>query len=389
MTLPVVAFLTFSTCAATTYYVDSLRGSDSATGRSVFAAWKSVEAVQRADLQPGDTVLFHRDRYWMGTFRAKDGVTYSAYGGGNSPAFANFVPQPDPRQWESRGNGVWMTRPIFPVLEEQRVDLLDSRWEFPAPAGTNELVRRAMELRHEEECWFNRIFIRPDGNARTNLVFTGPAIEELFDTMLLRIRVRSSVPVIWSGAVTVVRGAAKTPVMRSIPLMKKERTLDSDWQTLYILLQLIPGVKDNGHLQFSTSVESPRPFLFDFEPVGLWNVRFRTNLARTQSLTAIQLGQQFGTRKPKREELTQPGDFYLDAEAGQVFVRCDVSPAQEYHPIAFVFGDRVISTENVKNCRIEGLSFHLLNPSGKVEPLPDLFRGCETTAIPILPPAAK
>jgi len=381
--------LPFPFLLAETYYVDSLRGSDSATGRSVFAAWKSVEAVQRADIRPGDTVLFHRDRYWMGTFDAREGVTYSAYGEGNNPIFANFIPQPDPHQWESQGNGIWMTRPIFPVLEEQRVDLLDSRWEFPAPAGTNELVRRSMELRHGEECWFNRIFIHPDSNTRTNLVFTGPTIQELFDTMLLQIRVRSSVPVAWNGAVSVVRGATKTPVMRNISLMTNERISSSGWQTLYILLQLIPGIKDNGYLQFSTGFESQRPFLFDFEPIGLWNIRFRTNHARAQSLTAMQLGQGYGEKKGKREELSHPGDFYLDTETGRVFLRCDVSPAQEYHPIVFVFGNQVPNYEKKKDCRIENLSFQLLDPSGKVESLPTSFHSCDVNVIPKLPPSAK
>jgi polysaccharidase protein len=73
-----------------TYYVDSRIGSDASDG-SASAPWASIDAVNRAGLQAGDTVLFARDATFSGTIdlhasgAASAPITFGAYGTGADP----------------------------------------------------------------------------------------------------------------------------------------------------------------------------------------------------------------------------------------------------------------------------------------------------------------
>lgn len=77
--------------AGTTYYVDATGGSDGRAGTSAATAWRSLDKVSGAALQPGDTVLFKRGQTWDGTlelFRsgtAAAGLSVGAYGTGDRP----------------------------------------------------------------------------------------------------------------------------------------------------------------------------------------------------------------------------------------------------------------------------------------------------------------
>jgi hypothetical protein len=73
-----------------TFYVDSRIGSDGNDG-SAAAPWASVEAVNNAGLQAGDTVLFARDATFHGTVSLQSSgvagapITFGAYGTGADP----------------------------------------------------------------------------------------------------------------------------------------------------------------------------------------------------------------------------------------------------------------------------------------------------------------
>jgi hypothetical protein len=51
---------------ATTYYVDSAKGNDSATGTSIAAPWKSLTKVSGTTFSPGDTILLKAGSRWSG-----------------------------------------------------------------------------------------------------------------------------------------------------------------------------------------------------------------------------------------------------------------------------------------------------------------------------------
>ncbi|MGG1519396.1 right-handed parallel beta-helix repeat-containing protein [Paenibacillus oryzisoli] len=52
--------------ASTTYYVDSVNGSDNNSGMSPSLAWKSLSKVNSKTFNPGDKILFHAGEMWTG-----------------------------------------------------------------------------------------------------------------------------------------------------------------------------------------------------------------------------------------------------------------------------------------------------------------------------------
>ena len=66
------------------YYV-STQGDDNADGTSEKTAWKTLDRVCQATLNPGDGVFFRRGDLFRGTIKAKSGVSYAAYGEGEKP----------------------------------------------------------------------------------------------------------------------------------------------------------------------------------------------------------------------------------------------------------------------------------------------------------------
>jgi len=67
----------------TVYYISN-SGDDDNPG-TIEKPWKSIQKLNDFGFRYGDTVLFQRGNLWRGGLRAKEGVTYSAYGEGNKP----------------------------------------------------------------------------------------------------------------------------------------------------------------------------------------------------------------------------------------------------------------------------------------------------------------
>lgn len=81
----------------TTYYVDSVGGSDANLGQSAEQAYKTIAALSQISLKPGDTVLLARDSVFAETLTltksGKEGapITIGAYGTGEAPTFSGNI----------------------------------------------------------------------------------------------------------------------------------------------------------------------------------------------------------------------------------------------------------------------------------------------------------
>lgn len=115
-----ILFLVFVAAAplvAAEYFVDSETGNDTAAGISAETAWKTLDAVHRADLQQGDTVRFKRGGRWRGQLKPKSGnenapITYTAYGSDSEkPQLLGSVPLHKHSDWLREGDNLWTTRP--------------------------------------------------------------------------------------------------------------------------------------------------------------------------------------------------------------------------------------------------------------------------------------
>ncbi|WP_161781585.1 hypothetical protein [Desulfohalovibrio reitneri] len=85
------------------FFVDSREGSDLGPGTRE-KPWRSLARVSRALLQPGDRVLFRRNRIFRGTLRpgssgtAELPIVYSAYGRGGGGGDAQPARHPLPER---------------------------------------------------------------------------------------------------------------------------------------------------------------------------------------------------------------------------------------------------------------------------------------------------
>ena len=104
---------------ATEYFLDSAGGNDANDGKSPENAWRSLERLDKAALEPGDVVRFRRDRVWRGTLRAKSGsegkpIVYSDYGDGAKPRILQSVDLSSPEFWtkiDDPSRSIWATAP--------------------------------------------------------------------------------------------------------------------------------------------------------------------------------------------------------------------------------------------------------------------------------------
>ncbi len=87
----VIAIAAPASAAGTTYYVDAVTGSDSASGTSTTTPWKTLAKVDATTFAAGDRILFNRGQSWagqlhpLGSGTAGNPISIGAYGSGNRP----------------------------------------------------------------------------------------------------------------------------------------------------------------------------------------------------------------------------------------------------------------------------------------------------------------
>lgn len=94
--------------AGSTVYYLSARGDDENDGKSPKTAWKTIARLSEEDIKPGSYVCFKRGDVFRGTFAAKEGVTYTAYGEGEKPKiYASPFNCAENGQWEEVAPNIW------------------------------------------------------------------------------------------------------------------------------------------------------------------------------------------------------------------------------------------------------------------------------------------
>ena len=132
---------------ATEYFLDSAGGDDANDGKSPETAWRSLERLDKAALEPGDVVRFRRDRVWRGTLRAKSGsegksVVYSDYGDGAKPRILQSVDLSSPELWtkiDDPNRSIWATAPDE-IVDLPSNDVETGAWGEVGDFGTTGAV---------------------------------------------------------------------------------------------------------------------------------------------------------------------------------------------------------------------------------------------------------
>jgi hypothetical protein len=87
----VLVIVSISAHAATTYYIDSARGSDANPGNTQAAPWKTLQKINQSAFQPGDRILLKSGSEWQGQLApgssgaAQQPIMIASYGKGPMP----------------------------------------------------------------------------------------------------------------------------------------------------------------------------------------------------------------------------------------------------------------------------------------------------------------
>ena len=150
------------------YYIDAAEGNDAWDGRSPASAWRSLEQVNRASLQPGDAVLFRRGCRWRDQLVPHSGaagapVTYGAFGQGPKPLLLGSVALDALSDWRQLEDGLWTTNTSKDVLS---VDVGNIVFDHGAAIGVKKWSRS--ELQEPGDYFYDpdarRVLLRSDGN---------------------------------------------------------------------------------------------------------------------------------------------------------------------------------------------------------------------------------
>jgi len=129
---------------ATTYYVSSSTGSDSASGTSAATAWQTVAHVNGQTFLPGDSILFKRGDIWNESLvppssgSAGNPITFDAFGTGAPPNLTGYFAVP-PASWIFVTGNAWKA-PVPATYTTINFCLFGSIWGQKVTAATTNLT---------------------------------------------------------------------------------------------------------------------------------------------------------------------------------------------------------------------------------------------------------
>ena len=101
-----------SMAGATSYYVDATAGSDSNSGLSAGAAWKTIAKVNAATFAAGDQIMFKRGEVWRESLvppssgASGSPIVFDAYGTGEAPTITGALDLPA-ASWSVDSGNIW------------------------------------------------------------------------------------------------------------------------------------------------------------------------------------------------------------------------------------------------------------------------------------------
>ena len=359
---------------ATEYYVDSEGGCDTASGTSVASAWRSLDRVNAASLTPGDVVRFKRGGLWRGTLVPQSGapgqpVTYTWYGKGRKPILQQSVDRSRPGDWVEESPGIWSTRKCEPVLGDQVWSPSDAdTWSSSFQQDMKGTARKTTE-NGETFCRVKCCGLGPR-RAPHLIQLWGPAMPNLPDTCLLKMKVRSTKPFRISGVRLMQGGSPYTA--SHVGCVKGDKTVGVAWREIPVLL-----TRDSRNLtgtpKFHLSVgdELPEGAVFDVKVEGVWSATVDTSLIIEKDIGIFicNHGEKWGVKKwnnpdwevPKTEKwqrsirLENDLDYWYDPEGKRVVVKYPRNPGEAFESIELAKTAHVVSEGGKHDVVYDGL----------------------------------
>jgi len=346
-----------TTMRAREFHVDSVRGSDERSGLSPTEAWQSLERVNQADLQAGDTVRFVRGGCWRGTLQPRSGragapVTYTAYGEGDKPLLLGSVAQDRPADWVSAGANLWATHAEFrdggPIM-----DCRGGEWTRHQEAGAQvEMGRQA-----DAGGTIYRLACQNSGKAGNHVQLWGPFPEGLTPDpraiFTFRFRARSTIPFRLRPP-SVIRCR---PPWTAYGTGTGSLDVTPEWQDFGARLNL-SGRPEEARLHVNLGGILPAGAVFEFQPVALCQTTCTAGMPLPVDVGNIIFdhGKACGWKRWALDQLKAPLDYFYDGAAGRVVVYAERNPAELYRSVELALRRHIVSQGGAHHVVYDGLA---------------------------------
>jgi len=337
------------TCAAAApgraFFVDSAAGDDANPGDTPALAWRSLERVNRATLQPGDSVQFKRRGVWRGTLVPQSGaegvpLTYTAYGEGEKPLLLGSMAKDDPSDWEKTGENVWAT--VAPTWTPKQVvaDLRQSEWHYHQEQGAKvatRVVEAASGKTQVVECG-------QPGSRGNHIQAWGPEVDwnTAADAEFLQMRFRARCTEPFRLApVRVMRSSSPWTTYASTDSVGLD--IAADWQEYAVPLPVWSrGDLPRLHLELGGAL--PAGATFEFQPLEL--VVAECSQARLLDVDVgnviFDCGRVCGWKRWTLADVKRPDDYWYDGKNMRVYVCCARNPAEAHDSVELALRRHIV-----------------------------------------------
>jgi len=338
----------------TTFYVDSESGNDTFAGTAQSAAWQSLEKINSVELIPGDRVLFRCGGLWRGQLTPQSGsngmpVVYGAYGTGRKPILQGSVARDTPEEWVEVSPGIWATPKFEPKLLNLMTNLTASHWSLHSESG----AKAALSRQQEEGYSFNRVSCQASGKASNHIQLWGVALSMPQSCLVLRLRVRSTLPFKLNTVETMLNRQPYTCALRGTA---GRMEIGTAWQTLDVLL-LENQKMDSAYLHFNLGGMIPAGAVFDFEPLGVWraSIDHCKPLTHDVGILILNHGEKWGVKKWTLDDLKAPLDYWYDKDDKRIFLACDANPAKKFKSVEMALTRHIVNEGGRHDVTYDGL----------------------------------
>lgn len=341
--------------AGRTFYVDSAAGRDDNDGLAADRAWRSLERVNSAALEPGDTVRFRRGRQWRGSLVPVSGdgsgpITYTAFGEGEKPLLLGSLPRSRPQDWVQVTEKVWATLPTEYQPGRSIADLKTGAWSRHQEAGARVTLTTAPDAGGA----IIRLVCAQSGTAGNHIQLWGPTVPvEKGATLLFTFRARSARPFQLSG-ISINEGRAP---WKKVAASGGQCTLGPDWSVCKVPLQGL-HTSQAGKLHMSLGNLLPADATLEFQPQGL--------CLATPSVTdplSVDVGNVIfddgavcGWKKWSPDDLKKPYDYFYERSSQRVYLHCDAQPASKHRSIELAMARHVVNQGGAHHVVYDGLA---------------------------------
>ncbi|MDR1271272.1 MAG: hypothetical protein LBK82_17320 [Planctomycetaceae bacterium] len=341
-----VFFLSVISLWGAEYYVDSESGSDANTGTVPALAWKSLKAVNNADIKPGDTVRFKRGCLWRGQLVPKSGnedqpIVYTSYGNlsDEKPKLLGSVPLNKSTDWINEGNYLWSTRPDTIHTGNTVSRFTELVWNLHQEGGAKterKIVTPPPKYTGKKEY---QIVCSTTGSASNHIQFIVAGFPvEAGKYYLLRFAAKTTIPFQITTVAFTEPSSPWTGLGSAIQLPVK---IGTEWAEQEIIFRC-KKYYDKARFTISLGKNLPQNGIFSFIPLELREATVTTNGINTDVGNIILDGNKAGFKKWTRENLKTQDDFWYDTKTNRVFFFSNENPTILYKNIEAALHQHIV-----------------------------------------------